>query len=837
MNNTNIHLLKIVTVFLCLFVRIAYAQVITTIASGTNIGDGGPALNAGFCSPIAIAFDQKGNSFILDTDDYRVRKIDANGIITTLAGNGELGFGGDNIPATSAGFIRPLGVAVDATGRVYIADTQNNRVRRIDLNGIITTVAGNGAYGFSGDGGPAVNAPLGYPVNVAIDKDDNLYIVDENNSSIRKVGVDGIIHTVAGNGTAGFSGDGGPATSAQLQYPSAVAVDNSGNLYIADCYNKRIRKVDANGIITTLAGNGSFQVGGDGGLAVNTPLYFPGDVAVDAIGIVYLSQQDGRVRKIGTDGIIQPVAGNGTNGFSGDGGLAVNALIGSISGVDIDASGNIYISDQNNYRIRRITSDGIINTVAGGFTGDGGNATNAFFRKLLFKSPANLTVDTKGNVYVADRFSNRLRKVSPNGIITTVAGTGVNGYAGDGGPATEAQLQHPRGIGLDSTGNLYTVDQYNTRLRKIATDGTITTVAGNGTPNFIENRLSGSSADIYNSSGMAVSKAGTVYVPTSNCILKITTAGIISIIAGTTASSGYSGDGGLAINAQLIGPSSVTLDKDENLYIVDGGNNRVRKIDANGIITTVAGNGSRSYGGENILATNSPVNNPYEVAFDATGVMYISESGYSRIRKVDRNGIITTAAGNSSTSFSGDGGLAINAGLAYPGGITVDAVGNLYIADTENRRIRKVTYPIRPTLTYNQVITCLPTSVTLTAQPSGTGFAYQFSPGAVQIGTTNQAVVSNPGLYSVTVTTSIFGSPAGSATASVSPADIYTVKAGDWNDSTIWSCGAIPIAGQRVRILHVINLPLNYQAEVKAIQYGMAGNLNVATGAQLRLAP
>ncbi|WP_408641509.1 hypothetical protein [Spirosoma telluris] len=644
--------------------------------------------------------------------------------------------------------------------------------------------------------------------------------------------------TVAGNGTSGFSGDGGPATSAQLQSPGAVAVDTAGNLYIADTNNNRIRKVDVNGTITTVAGNGAYQFNGDGGVAVNTTLSFPSDVAVDATGNLYISDTyNNRIRKVDTNGIITTVAGNGTAGFSGDGGLAVNAIIGSITGIDIDASGNLYIADQNNSRLRRITSDGMITTVAGGFTGDGGNATNAFFRKLSPSTPTTLTVDTKGNVYVMDRFGNRLRKVSPNGIITTVAGTGAYGYSGDGGPAVEAQLQHPRGVGLDSTGNLYFVDQFNTRLRRIATNGTITTIAGNGKIEFIENRTNTSSADYYNPSGMAVSKSGIAYVPTSKCILKITTSGVISIVAGTTASAGYSGDGGLAINAELNNPTAVALDKDENLYIADSFNNRVRKVDANGIITTVVGSSLPGYGGENILATNSPVHSPYGIAFDASGIMYISETGYPRVRKVDRDGIITTVAGNGVAGFSGDGALSINSSLSLPTGITTDAAGNLYIADAGNRRIRKITYPIRPTLVAIASLNCSTTSTTLTAQPSGEGFAYQFGPGAVQIGTTNQAVVSTSGLYSVTVTTSVFGSPAGSATISVSPTDIYTVKAGNWNDSTVWSCGMIPTIGQKARILHVINLPSNYQAQARAIQYELGGSLSLAAGAELHLIP
>lgn len=787
------------------FVQSGQAQTITTVASGTTIGDGGPAINAAFCGPTATGFDQRGNLYVIDTEDIRVRKIDANGTITTLAG--------------SAQFASPRGVAVDANGAVYVADYQNGSIRKISANGVITTVAGTDNAGFSGDGGPATSARLSLPKNVAIDQSQNLYIVDSGNNRIRKVGTDGIITTVVGNGMAGFAGDGGPAVGAQLNNPSAVAVGSDGSLYIADATNHRIRKVDPAGTITTIGGNGSTQSGGDGGPAVSAALYGPQDVAVDMSGTVYFTQLDSRVRKIATNGIISAVAGNGISGFSGDGGPAVNALVGPAAGVDIDATGAIYIVDQANYRVRRITADGTINTIAGGYTGDGGPATNAFFRKTLVKSPSELTVDRYGNIYISDRFGNRIRKVTPAGTITTVAGSGVNGYSGDGGNADQAELRYPRGVGLDRDDNLYVVDQYNTRLRKVDAAGKIATIAGNGSADFIAVRPSSSSADIYNSTGIAVSQSGTVYVPTLSCILKIMQDGVIAVVAGATATTGYSGDGGPATSALLSYPSTVTLDKDENLYIVDSGNNRVRKVNATGIITTVVGNGSAGYGGEGVQATDAPMNGPYKVVFDSTGTLFISESGFNRIRQVDRNGVITTVAGS----------------VTRPNGLATDPAGNLYIADPENRRVRKITYPVRSTLVTNQSTPCSPGSVTLTASPTGPGFSYQFSAGAEQIGTTNQAVVSTAGVFSVTVTTSILGSPPGTASIAVAGSANYTVKAGVWGDSSVWACGQVPTAMQSVRVLHAVELPVKYQAGAKAVSYEHGGSLRFGSGAVLRL--
>ena len=216
-----------------------------------------------------MAVDASGNLYIADTGNNRIRKVSATGIITTVAGNGSAGYSGDGGPATSAQLDGPEGVAVDGSGNLYIADTCNNRIRKVSATGIITTVAGNGSAGYSGDGGPATSAQLSLPAGVAVDGSGNLYIADSGNNRIRKVSATGIITTVAGNGSPGYSGDGGPATSAQLNQPAGVAVDASGNLYIADSSNNRIRKVSATGIITTVAGNGFDGYSGDGGPATS----------------------------------------------------------------------------------------------------------------------------------------------------------------------------------------------------------------------------------------------------------------------------------------------------------------------------------------------------------------------------------------------------------------------------------------------------------------------------------------------------------------------------------------------------------------------------------------
>ena len=329
----------------------------------------------------------------------------------------------------------------------------------------ITTVAGDGKQGFSGDGGPATSAQIFDAHGIAFDASGNLYIADTNNWRIRKVSISGIITTVAGKGTEGFSGDGGAATSAEL-YPWGVALDPSGNLYIADGRNYRIRKVSTSGIITTVAGKGTKGFSGDGGPAGSAELGFTGGVALDSAGNIYIADGgNNRIRKVSTSGIITTVAGKGTKGFSGDGGPATSAELGSPSGVAVDSTGNIYIDDENNDRIRRVDTSGIITTVAGGGSNglaEGGPATSA-----ELSDPVGLAVDSGGNFYFADLNNGRIRKVSTAGIITTVAGNGDYGYNGDNIPALSAKLSTLFGVAVDSAGDVYFVDAQNQRIRKV----------------------------------------------------------------------------------------------------------------------------------------------------------------------------------------------------------------------------------------------------------------------------------------------------------------------------------------------------------------------------------
>lgn len=337
-----------------------FPQIIVTVAGNGKTSfscDEAQAVNASF-SPRGLTMDAAGNLYVSDWTDHadRICKISPRGIATTFAGNGNEGFSGDGGPATGASLNGPKALAVDAIGNLYIADVANDRIRKVDLHGIITTVVGNGRQGFSGDGGLATDASLSRPNGVAVDGAGNIYVADTLNHRIRKVNHQGTITTVAGNGVPGFSGDGSRATSASLNHPDSVVVDAHGNVFIADTRNSAVRKVNSDGNISTIAGNGAPGFSGDGGPATSASLDYPIGLALDASGNLYIADTgNSRIREIGTNGVITTVAGNGHAGFAGDGGRAVLASLHNPHGVAVDRLGALLIADSLNYRIRKTT--------------------------------------------------------------------------------------------------------------------------------------------------------------------------------------------------------------------------------------------------------------------------------------------------------------------------------------------------------------------------------------------------------------------------------------------------------------------------------------------------
>jgi len=572
--------------------------------------------------------------------------------INTIAGGGLPA----NLSATSATLGYAPGVAIDSAGNVLISLAGYNMVVRIDAaTGNLTPIAGTGTAGYSGDNGPATSAELNYPEGLAVDSSGNLYIADAGNAVIRKVS-NGTITTFGGGGSLVKPSKANGGFLTNYGFSQGIAVDSAGNVYVADTYNSRVLKVSTGGIITTVAGLiGGGGYSGDGGPATSATVWRPGGIAVDAAGNIYIADSANNcVREI-SGGIITTVAGTGTPGYNGDNILASSAQLYYPSDVAVDSAGNLYIADSGNGLIREVTN-GLIRSVANPILAGG------------------IAVDSSGNVYITT--GSKVLKAS-NGALTTVAGGGT---VGGNGSASGAQLNSPKGVAVDSAGNVYIADTNNGLLRQVS-NGTIATLNGQLTP-----------------SAVAMDAAGNLYIADGSVIRKITKAGVVTTVAGTGIYTySYNGDNIPATSAQLASPSGVAVDSLGNLYIADTGNNRIRKV-SGGLITTVAGTSAANVGGNNnVPATVAQLSYPQGVAVDSSGNIYIADSDV--VEEVS-NGIITVIAGGGIGNV-GDGQAATLAQLISPSGIAVDSSGSLYLADSGGSRVRKITGGISNTIAGN----------------------------------------------------------------------------------------------------------------------------------------
>lgn len=595
-----------------------------------------------------------------------------------LAGNGQP-------PDASAFDFRGDGVAVDASGNIYYADGIYSVIRKITPLGEPSVVAGNGTSGFSGDGGLATNAQLSYPKGLAVDSTGALYIADYGNNRIRKVSPSGIMTTVSGNGVLTYSGDGGAATSAALNAPEGVAVWN-GVLYIADTGNHRIRKVSS-GVISTHAGTGTSGYAGDGGQAAAAKLNSPRRICFDAAGNLYINDSfNYRIRKVTTSGIVSTIAGNGTEGYSGDNGPATSAQLYVPGGIACDAQGNLFVADYGNCRIRRVSTAGTIATVAGNGTksyaktGDGGPATNA-----VLGYPTDIAAAPNGTLFIAGLYRNC--KVDAAGILNSMPAALVNG---DGAQAADARLAYPYGVALDPAGNVLIGE--GTRVRSVATSGRITTIAGSGFAGASGDGDYARFAQFAGIRGLAVDGAGNLFVSNfnSHLVRKISATGIVSTVAGNGV-GGFAGDGGPAKDAQLRQPVGLALDAAGNLYIADSGNHRVRKVTPAGIISTVAGDGVNTFKGDGGSATSASLNTPYDVAVGPDQTVFIADTVNIRVRSVRPDGVIRTIAGGGVNLGAAANGKAATTANMVPWALTVDQRGHLFVLDSFAKVVSQVT--------------------------------------------------------------------------------------------------------------------------------------------------
>ena len=799
----------LLAIALCVFLPVsaaAQADTISTFAGGgpNNL----PATLANIDGPTSVAVSADGNTiYVAARSQHCIFKV-SSGTLTIVAGNGTPGYNGDNILATSALLYYPTGLALDGSGNLYISDTTNERIRRIDkTTGIITTVAGAGSYGFSGDGGPATAAQFARPQGIAVDSLNNLlYVADIDNERIRKVDLtSGTITTVAGNGTAGYSGDGGPAIIASLNNPTGVAVDSLGNLYIADGDNFRVRRVDTSGVITTFAGNGINGFAGNGGPATSAELSGGLGLAVDTTDNLLLIADTYNLAVRGVNfssTIINTVAGGPAN--------VAGVTLGTTQAVSADTAGDWVIADTGHGLIRLVpAATRTSSTVAGNGLGVSGDTFPAVDASL--NSPRSVAVDSAGNVFIADTDNQRIRRVdAASKVITTVAGNGNLNFSGDNGPATSAELANPLGIAVDASGYLFIADTQNQRIRRVdAATQNIITVAGNGCAGYgvsglncgttndpaAEDGVPATNASLNFPQSVAVDGARNLYYIADLGNQRIRRVGAVTQIITTVAGNGCAGyafsgtpcvsdpsagDGALATAASLSSPTGVALDASGNLYIADQNNQRIRKVDAmTQIITTVAGTGTMGFNGDGLSATSANLNYPSGVAVDLSGNLYIADIFNQRIRRVDAvSGTITTVAGDGSPGSLGDTGAATAAELASPPSVAVNlTTGNLYIADMLNNRVRLVTNPtVAPmalsttTLTFpDQVVGTTSAAQTVTLSNTGSG---PMTITEIQVGgdytQTNDCGASVAAGASCTISVLFFPTPTGAWTTTLS---------------------------------------------------------------------
>lgn len=691
---------------LLVFLSAAAAQptyTIETIAGKAFTEEGAAPLDSRLNNPFGLAVKPDGSICFSDSDHFRVRCLQ-NGEVRTIVGTGALGAGGNGGPALEAELVEPRGIAWGPDGSLYIADTIDLVVRRVAPDGTISIFAGTGEGGSEGEDGPATEAELSEPTDVAVDDAGNVYIADPFSDRVLIVGLDGVLARFAGSGETGYSGDGGPATMAELFDPAAIALGPDGEVYIADQTNDVIRRVDAEGIIQTVVGTGQNGSFGDGGSPLQARLDSPGALAVGADGVLYIADGESRLRAVDFEADeINTVAGSGDPAFLEEG-LAVDVALPGLRDVTVSSEGRIFLSSTGADRIFELV-EGEIRVVAGRshFGGDGGAALDA--------SLGRVEALNTGSVYVADLGNQRVRKIDEAGIITTIAGNGIPVSSGDGGPALEAGMA-PLDVLPEPDGSILVLDG-NGFIRRIRADGTIQRLAGNG-----ELEL-GPPAEgvpaIQSTLGIPLAfdrdAEGNIYL-LQNIVIqtffgfelqaivrRITPGGTIQTVLGGGTNLN---ERVLALQAGIISSSGLAVSPEGRICFTDDSLLRVRCLDEDGLVRTVIGpSNSASLTAESLVRQVTPVI-PAGLAMGADGELYIADLASMQVLRVETDGSFAPIAGTGEAASSGDGGPALSADLFMPDSLAVDSEGRVLLFERQTWSIRRLT-PSEPTVLVSAV--------------------------------------------------------------------------------------------------------------------------------------
>lgn len=638
----------------------------------------GSGSDARFRNPVGVAVDGDGNVYVADSANHVIRRISPAGSVSTLAGSaGQCGSADGT--AGNARLCTPYGVAVDGAGNVYVAEASSDTIRKITATGQVTTLAGQAGYSGSADGTGSAARFL-TPLGVAVDAAGNVYVADAGNDTIRKISPEGVVTTLAG--LAGQSGSSdGTGSEARFWYPTSVTCDGSGTVRVADTYNHTVRMITPGGVVTTLAGYAG-DPGSRDGTGDGARFDYPRGVAVDGSGNVYVADMGSHtIRKITPSAVVTTLAGRAGNNGSVDG-SGGDARFSSPWGVAASAAGLVFVSDTENHTVRQVTPAGLVTTLAGRPSHRGSN--DDLGSAARFSSPRGVAVDGSGNLYVADVGNHTIRKIASTGLVSTVAGRAGDCGSADGW-AGDARFCYPHGVAVDDAGNLYVADKDNHTIRRISPGGVVSTLAGLAGSSGSDDGT-GADARFQYPYGIAVDGAGTVYVADSinSTIRKITPAGVVSTLAGLAGSNGD--EDGPGSEARFSYPFGVAVDGAGNVFVADGNNSTIRKITSAGVVTTLAGSHG-ACGQADGAGRDARFCLPHGVAADQEGNVLVADTENHEIRRITPTGTVTTLAGRPGAAGGADG-TGAGALFSSPYGIAVNRAGQLYVADSDNNAIR-----------------------------------------------------------------------------------------------------------------------------------------------------